>query len=193
MNKLEKRESIVEAARKRFRQFGIRKTTMQEIAEDAGVAVGTLYLYFKSKEDVIIACAERFGNRHKRFAELVLKSSASAEEKLRRYVWNRYRAVEETRTGSKYTVDIARAVIRLKPERFEEDDRWLHQNIAAMLREGVQSREFRIADIERDTRVFVQALFYFLPVAGMEPYRKPTEEDLREVLDWFIATWKRQL
>jgi AcrR family transcriptional regulator len=38
----DKRQRILAAARKRFRYYGVRKTTMHEIARDAGVAVGTL-------------------------------------------------------------------------------------------------------------------------------------------------------
>ena len=54
----DKRQRILEAARKRFRYYGVRKTTMQEIARDAGVAVGTLYLYFKDKDDLLVALYE---------------------------------------------------------------------------------------------------------------------------------------
>ena len=39
VDKSEKRKAIIEAARNRFREFGFSKTTMQEIAEDAGMAV----------------------------------------------------------------------------------------------------------------------------------------------------------
>ena len=38
----DKRQRILVAARARFRHYGIPKTTMQEIAQDAGVAVGTM-------------------------------------------------------------------------------------------------------------------------------------------------------
>jgi len=50
--KAERREMILEAARKRFQRFGYSKTTMDEIAGDAGISKGTIYLYFESKEDI---------------------------------------------------------------------------------------------------------------------------------------------
>jgi len=48
-----KREKIIEAAIKMFSQQGSTSTTMQEIAEEAGVGKGTLYRYFENKEDLV--------------------------------------------------------------------------------------------------------------------------------------------
>lgn len=165
---------------------------MQEIAEDVGIAVGTLYLYFKSKDDLVLGCAERFADLHRHAAGQLLASDMPADEKLRGYILDRYRAVEETRTGSKFVVEIARRVIKLRPERFEEDDQWLLQNVLTILQEGLRSGTFSISEPERDARIFVQAVLYFLPVAGMEPYRTPTEKNLLEVVDWFIDKWRKQ-
>jgi AcrR family transcriptional regulator len=190
VEKSARRQEIVEAARNRFRQFGIRKTSMQEIAEDMGVSVGSLYLYFKSKDELIVGCAERFADRHRTFAEDLLASRASASDKLRAYVIQRYRSVEESRVGSSFAAEIARAVIKLKPERFQEDDRWLYENTLAILKQGMNSGEFAITEPERDTEIFVQAITYFLPVAGMEPYRPPTEAKLLKMVEWFIDKWK---
>lgn len=190
VDKPEKRKAIIEAARKRFRQYGIGKTTMSEIASDAGMAVGTVYLYFKNKDDLILGCSERFAEKHREFASRLLSSHLPADEKLRRYAVNRFRAVEETRTGSKHAVEIARRVIKLSPQRFEEDDRWLYENVLSILKEGIRMRLLHVAEPERDALIFVQAMLYFLPVAGMEPYRLPTEKRLLEVVEWFIDKWK---
>src|SRR5271168_2046080 len=49
------REKILHAAEKRLWHYGFRKTTIDEIAADAGVGKGTVYLYFDSKEDIALA------------------------------------------------------------------------------------------------------------------------------------------
>jgi TetR/AcrR family transcriptional regulator, fatty acid metabolism regulator protein len=190
MEKSLRRQEIIEAARNRFRQFGIRKTSMQEIAEDLNISVGTLYLYFKSKDELIVGCAERFADQHRAFARELLAGKQSAQDKMRTYLLNRYRAVEATRVGSSFAVEIARAVIKLNPERFQDDDLWLHDNILTILKQGIESGEFSIAKPERDAEIFTQVILSFLPVAGMEPYRPPTEAKLLIVLDWFIDKWK---
>jgi AcrR family transcriptional regulator len=53
-NKLEKRGRIIAAARAFFAQKGFEATTIQDIADAAGVSVGTVFLYAKAKEDLLI-------------------------------------------------------------------------------------------------------------------------------------------
>src|SRR5262249_5808016 len=114
----DKRQRILEAARKRFCYYGFRKTTMQEIARDARVAVGTLYLYVKDKDDLLVAGTEEYVTRHRQQAEAILASDASAADKLRRYVLDRFRASEATRAGEfSQAAELVREVLRVRPER----------------------------------------------------------------------------
>lgn len=53
-NKQEKRARIVEAAKELFGSKGFAETTTQEIAERADIGTGTLFLYAKSKEDLLV-------------------------------------------------------------------------------------------------------------------------------------------
>ncbi len=50
----DKREAIIEAARTLFAKQGYEETTIAEIAHAAGVAVGTVYLYFQNKRQILI-------------------------------------------------------------------------------------------------------------------------------------------
>ncbi|NJE13628.1 TetR/AcrR family transcriptional regulator [Thermococcus sp. LS2] len=50
---MDTREKILKAARELFAEKGYDKTTVDEIVERAGVAKGTFYNYFKSKEELI--------------------------------------------------------------------------------------------------------------------------------------------
>ena len=53
--KLQRRRDIIDAAEKVFFSRGFESATMDEIAEKAELSKGTLYLYFKSKEDLQFA------------------------------------------------------------------------------------------------------------------------------------------
>jgi AcrR family transcriptional regulator len=70
------REGILESARRLFAQFGPKKTTIDEIAQEAGVGKGTIYYYFNDKEDIFLKVvqeeAEQLAGR--------LKSVASGPE-----------------------------------------------------------------------------------------------------------------
>jgi AcrR family transcriptional regulator len=53
-------EEILDAARRVFAERGFKGTTIADIAEAAGIALGTIYLYFPSKDDVFAALNRRF-------------------------------------------------------------------------------------------------------------------------------------
>src|SRR3989338_6150138 len=46
----ESKESIIEAAVKVFSEKGYSQTTIREVAREAGISVGGVYIYFKNKE-----------------------------------------------------------------------------------------------------------------------------------------------
>jgi TetR/AcrR family fatty acid metabolism transcriptional regulator len=52
--KTEKYRRILEAAIKVFAEQGFFHSTISQIAKEAGVADGTIYLYFKNKDDILI-------------------------------------------------------------------------------------------------------------------------------------------
>jgi AcrR family transcriptional regulator len=53
--KTARRDAILAAARKVFAQKGYEGTTIADIAKEAGVAAGTMYLYYESKTDLFAA------------------------------------------------------------------------------------------------------------------------------------------
>ena len=52
-----KREAILRAARVLFTKKNYEETTIADIAREAGIAVGTVYLYFRNKRDIYTAVA----------------------------------------------------------------------------------------------------------------------------------------
>jgi AcrR family transcriptional regulator len=188
----DKRQRIVEAARKRFRYYGIRKTTMQEIARDAGVAVGTIYLYFKDKDDLLVACTDEYVTRHRRQAEAILASDTSAADKLRRYVLDRFRASQATRAGGdRPAAELQREVLRVRPERRVEEGRMMAEYFVRIIRLGMETGELKSADPERDARVLLLSLAFLFPIALDERAYTPTEEDALVVVDWFLQVWRQ--
>ena len=64
----ERRREILEAALELFATKGFDETTVQDIASAAEVAIGTLYLYFPSKEHVLLGLYDDFNaGMHERF------------------------------------------------------------------------------------------------------------------------------
>jgi TetR/AcrR family transcriptional regulator, fatty acid metabolism regulator protein len=80
---IDKYRCILEAAIKVFAEQGFFQSTIAQIAKEAGVADGTIYLYFKNKDDILVQFYH-FKTRQvfERFRDAVGRP-ATAEEKLR--------------------------------------------------------------------------------------------------------------
>src|SRR5580704_102518 len=61
--KSDKRSLILEAAVRVFAERGFYNARVSDIADAAGVADGTIYLYFKSKDDLLISLFELHAGR----------------------------------------------------------------------------------------------------------------------------------
>lgn len=59
LQKAARREAILRAARTVFARNGFHGTTIADIADEAGIALGTVYLYFPSKNAIFAALHER--------------------------------------------------------------------------------------------------------------------------------------
>lgn len=52
-------DEIAAAALQIFARRGLHQTTLDDVAKEAGISKGTIYLYFKSKEELFIAAAQQ--------------------------------------------------------------------------------------------------------------------------------------
>jgi AcrR family transcriptional regulator len=77
---------ILAAARQLLDQRGLETMTMEEIAAAAGVAKGTLYLYFQSKDDLLQALITQVGENIIEDVEAALQGPGTPPEKLMRVV-----------------------------------------------------------------------------------------------------------
>jgi AcrR family transcriptional regulator len=59
-----RREEIMDAAQRLFLAQGVAATTIDEVAAGAGVAKGTVYLHFASRQALLLALGERFAEQH---------------------------------------------------------------------------------------------------------------------------------
>ena len=87
-----KRSRILRAAIKAFAEKGYLKATISEIAKQAGVADGTVYEYFKNKEELLFSIPEeRFEDHVKQFEMAFnIKDSAKMLRRFIKYHFNLY-------------------------------------------------------------------------------------------------------
>src|SRR5687767_13235005 len=95
MSREDKRRRIIDAAVEVFAEKGFFGARVSEIAERAGVADGTIYLYFKSKDDILISLfEEKMAEILERFVAM-LAEVTDTEEKMRRYIIEHLKIVSE--------------------------------------------------------------------------------------------------
>lgn len=79
----DKRQRILQAAAKVFARKGYHGARVSEIARRADVADGTIYLYFRNKEDILVSLFDEVMIEHLRQGREELKALTGAPAKLR--------------------------------------------------------------------------------------------------------------
>lgn len=82
-----RRESIIQAAIEVFSKKDFKTASISEIAQKAGIANGTIYQYFRSKEDLFFAIPIEKTNEFRSQLEIQLEGISGAFNKIRKFVW----------------------------------------------------------------------------------------------------------
>ncbi len=147
-----RRTGIVEAARKVFGRRGYRCSTVDDIAEQAGIAKGTLYLYFKSKEEIYLTALMQDVRDLQREASRRVAAASGAREKLREFVAVRLEHSE--RHANFWRIFFAEfSNLAVSPaaqsKQFQAAVRRSGEQLEAVLQEGIARREIQKLPIER--------------------------------------------
>ena len=78
-----KRDAILRAATKVFAQNGFFQSQVADVARVAGVAAGTVYLYFKGKDDLLVSIFERSMQEVLAEGRAALEGTSDCSERLR--------------------------------------------------------------------------------------------------------------
>jgi AcrR family transcriptional regulator len=138
----EVKNSILEAAKRVFQKWGLNKTTMEDIAHEAGKGKSTLYYYYKSKDELFETLAMIEFNSCISKANSSVREINSAKEKLKKYIAVMLNGIKKTASiyplvkgeikGNKEFLDKIRKVLDAKEELI----------IADILKLGIESGEF---------------------------------------------------
>lgn len=146
----DKRERILDAAVAVFAKNGFHSTRVADVAKAAGVADGTIYLYFDSKEDLLVELFEDRVERLLGHLRAELPKVESATERLRRVVRLQLGILERERELAEVLTVILRQSTRLMKERAAPKFMEYLGAIADVVAKGQRSGELR-ADISPHT------------------------------------------
>lgn len=119
-----RRNELMDVAEQLFAENGYDRTSPSDIIRKAGIAQGTFYYYFKSRDDLIQALIARYLERYKQYAsEIAADPGLDAPEKLRRI------------SDGLWDLSVRKA--RLKGHVSEEPDLSGHRDYRAHVREHI--------------------------------------------------------
>ena len=77
------KDAILDSAERLLARFGYRKMTVEDIAVEAGIGKGTIYLHFNSKEELVLSHVDRLVDRLKNRLREIASSDEPASERVR--------------------------------------------------------------------------------------------------------------
>jgi len=168
-----RREQLLDAAQRVLLERGLRATTVADVAEAAGVAKGTMYLYYESKDDLLAALRARYLDQ---VAAAVSQSSGKPVlERIRRMIVGLF--------------DFGAAHHELHhllfhEAGFSEDDAFVdvRKQFTDLIEEGVATGELRVQDVQMAS-VFVLHGVHGALVHGLHSSRRGHRRAANQVAD----------
>ena len=137
------RDEILKEARKLFQQFGVKKTTMEDIAKAMGKGKSTLYYYFCSKEDIFDAVILREMDEVFASVKQAVEKADSAENKLKAFTLTKIRAVQKRANLYKLVKGEVQDSLRCMKHLHTEYDKQETGFIKDILQFGINRGEFQ--------------------------------------------------
>jgi AcrR family transcriptional regulator len=189
------RKEILQSAEKVFAEKGFFQTTMNEIADEAEFGTGTLYKYFKSKEELYFTLIDEKVEELHRLVKAELSQKTSAMERIKKVLGLQFEFIEKNRNFFRIYIS--------ERSRFEwnvKDDfgKGIHNKMVAyikilvqVIREGVKGGEFKPIDPMDSAHALVGIVnsFVFEWLISPEPY--PLISKMDTVLEIFLRGTQR--
>ena len=180
---------IVRAARRVIGELGFDEASMERIAHEAKVAKGTIYLYFRNKEELLAHVAEHGFRELMERARLATSRARGAEPKLPGLMRaalehtseNReiFRALQER---TQYGLQRESALGTMLEHNREE----LLQFTAAIIERGAKSGELRACDSRRAARFLIESMRGAIVDRYQSPSQTGVEKDAEAIVDFFL-------
>jgi AcrR family transcriptional regulator len=170
-------ELILDAADRLIGRYGLKKMTMEDVAQEAGVSRRTVYGYYKNKQALAMASIDRVvKNAQARMAEEARGPEAPAEKIYRMLVARvavRLEGVMDIRQSLDSVFMVVRPAYMQRRRRYFEQEA---QMLAEVIAEGQRQGHFGGAEPIETARLLVQATNAYLPYSlSLEEMGKPEE------------------
>lgn len=171
-----RKDEIIKAASNLFSQKSYHDVTMDQIAGEVGVAKGTIYLYFTSKENLYLGILEHTFETIESILEKEIAKEDPAPQKLKKILRLIFQFYFQNMDVLRI---LTRDETRLIREHFEFTEHWRHRRIKLyrkVLEKGIKEGSFRSANTE------LMALIIF-GLVGSVMFFYPTDKTAGEIAE----------
>jgi len=171
-----RKDEIIKAASNLFSQKSYHDVTMDQIAAEVGVAKGTIYLYFESKENLYLGILEHTFETIESILEKEIAKEDPAPQKLKKILRLIFQFYFQNMDVLRI---LTRDETRLIREHFEFTEHWRHRRIKLyrkVLEKGIKEGSFRSANTE------LMALIIF-GLVGSVMFFYPTDKTAGEIAE----------
>ena len=158
------RDAILDAIERLLARYGYKKTTMDDLAREAGIGKGTIYLYFPSKEEVALSSIDRVVERVQERLRGLAASGDPAPQRLRQMlvarVLLRFDSVHAYSQGLDDLFEALRPAYMARRNRYFESETEL---FAAVLAEGRRQKTLAFTDAHATAHALLLATNALLP------------------------------
>jgi AcrR family transcriptional regulator len=182
----ERHEAILAAAKQLFGHYGYRRTSIDDIAREARIAKGTVYLYFKSKEEIFRALCQQLLDTVLTATEEAVRTPAPIEQRLRRIIAAKFDYLFELVHRSIHARELIDAKNQLSANIFSQADRRYVHLLSAAITTADARGELHVAQVGLAADIIAELLVR--SAAGNELYgaTAPTPTVLQKRLDALV-------
>ncbi len=158
------RDAILDATDRLLARNGYKKMTIDDLAREVGIGKGSVYLHFKSKEEIALSHIDRIIERLKRDLLSIAESRGRCDDRLKRMLVER--VVVRFDSVQHYTQSLNQLLSQLRPSLLERRKKYFDEEarlFARVLAEGKASGEFELKDPMETAATLMDATNALLP------------------------------
>ncbi|MGD9212912.1 MAG: TetR/AcrR family transcriptional regulator [Desulfobacteraceae bacterium] len=192
--KLERKEAIEELTRKDILDSavtvlldkGINHFTMDRVASDAGIAKGTIYLYFKGKNQLLDFVVDYcFFPLEENYADIA-KKTCDPISKLKQFVLE---SMQFTENNKKILNEIRTVMFNTMDQAIGNEKSWYWNSVnllSTVFDDAVKKRKLKPMNTTRVAVLFFNSISAFMSHRILTDVKQTIEEDAQEIMALFI-------
>lgn len=186
--KNEKREAVLEAAADVFAQYGFRRTSMNDIAQAAGISRPALYLMFENKEDLFRGAVLFRQSQGIDRAISTLAESGSITERFNAAILAFEKVFYEPVAQSPHGAELMDASISIAADLMKKGQDRLDKSLARALEEAIADKEVEFTGLPMKPIAFTRLLMS--SIIGIKKHASSTKELRRQISEVTVIFFK---